>query len=144
MDEAWGVGSRVIERSGEHAGNGWEIWPDGLRSVLKRIHADYGPAAIAITENGATFPEAVDADGSVHDEERRSYLARHLSAAADAVADGVPLAGYFVWSLLDNFEWALGYDTRFGIVHVDFATQRRTIKASGRWYADLLRQASVR
>jgi beta-glucosidase len=144
VDEAWGVGSRVIDRSGEHAGNGWEIWPEGLRSVLKRIHSDYAPAAIAITENGATFPETVDVDGSVRDEARRNYLARHLAAASDAIEDGVPLIAYFVWSLLDNFEWALGYDTRFGIVRVDFATQRRTIKASGRWYADLMRQSSVR
>ncbi|MGH2446051.1 MAG: GH1 family beta-glucosidase [Candidatus Limnocylindria bacterium] len=134
----WGIGSRVLENVGEHAGNGWEIWPDGLRSVLGRIHAEYGPAEIAITENGATFPESVAADGSVDDVERRSYIVRHVRAAGDAIDAGVPLVGYFAWSLLDNFEWALGYGTRFGIVHVDYATQRRTVKSSGLWYRALL------
>jgi len=134
----WGVGSRVVDHVGEHAGNGWEIWPDGLRAVLARVDREYGPPEIAITENGATFPDAASADGSVDDPERRSYIARHLSAAADAIAAGVPLGGYFAWSLLDNFEWAEGYERRFGIVHVDFTTQRRTVKLSGRWYAALL------
>ena len=101
----------------------------------------YAPPAIAITENGATFPDDVATDGWVNDEARRSYLERHLAAAADAIEDGVPLTGYFAWSLLDNFEWALGYGTRFGIVRVDYATQRRTVKASGRWYRDLITRA---
>jgi beta-glucosidase len=134
----WGIGSRVLEHVGEHAGNGWEIWPDGLRSVLGRLHREYSPREIAITENGATFAESVGADGEVDDVERRSYLRRHVRAAADAIGDGVPLVGYFAWSLLDNFEWALGYETRFGIVHVEYATQRRTLKASGSWYRALL------
>ncbi|MGH9172912.1 MAG: glycoside hydrolase family 1 protein, partial [Vicinamibacterales bacterium] len=134
----WGIGSRVVDQVGEHAGNGWEIWPDGLRAVLTRIHDDYAPPEIAVTENGATFPDAVAADGSVDDEARRSYLERHVAAAADAIAGGVPLTAYFAWSLLDNFEWALGYGTRFGIVRVDYPTQRRTVKASGRWYRDLI------
>ena len=138
----WGIGSRVIDHVGEHAGNGWEIWPDGLRSVLCRIQAEYGPGEIAITENGATFPESAGTDGVVRDGERRSYLARHVEAAGAAIGDGVPLVGYFAWSLLDNFEWALGYGTRFGIVRVDYATQRRTVKESGRWYADLIRAAA--
>jgi beta-glucosidase len=137
----WGIGSRVIDEVGEHAGNGWEIWPDGLRAVLGRIHADYAPREIAITENGATFPDIPNPDGEVDDVERRSYLARHLGAAADAIEDGVPLIGYFAWSLLDNFEWALGYDTRFGLVRVDFETQRRIVKASGAWYRDLIARA---
>jgi beta-glucosidase len=106
--------------------------------VLARVNRDYAPREIAITENGATFPDVVSADGGVDDVERRSYIARHVSAAADAIEAGVPLVGYFAWSLLDNFEWAEGYDRRFGIVHVDFATQRRTVKASGEWYSALL------
>jgi len=134
----WGIGSAVIDDVGEHAANGWEIWPDGLRAVLGRIHAEYAPREIAITENGATFPDAPGPDGMVDDTERRSYLARHLEAAADAIDEGVPLVGYFAWSLLDNFEWALGYGTRFGIVRVDFETQRRIVKASGRWYRSLM------
>ena len=139
--ETWGVGSRVVDGVGEIAGNGWEVWPDGLRSVLVRVHRDYRPPAIAITENGATFPEPEHVAGELDDVERRSYLVRHLGAAAAAIAEGVPLVGYFAWSLLDNFEWALGYGTRFGIVHVDFATQGRTVKGSGHWYRSLVASA---
>ena len=137
----WGIGSRVLEATGDRTANGWEIHPDGLRATLARIRRDYAPAAIAVTENGATFLDDVAADGSVHDAERLRYLASHIEAAGDAVAEGVPLIGYFAWSLFDNFEWALGYGTRFGIVHVDFETQRRTVKASGEWYRALLAEA---
>ncbi len=139
----WGIGARVLDRVGEHTGNGWEIWPDGLRSVMARIHDDYRPARMAITENGATFPDPVPVDGSVSDGDRRHYLARHLAAVADARDGGAPIDAYFVWSLLDNFEWAEGYGHRFGIVHVDFETQRRTLKESGRFYADLIRHSSA-
>jgi beta-glucosidase len=93
---------------------------------------------VAITENGTTFEDAVGPDGGVEDGQRRQYLASHLEAAAAAIGEGVPLIGYFAWSLLDNFEWAEGYRTRFGLVHVDFATQHRTIKASGQWYRALV------
>ncbi len=117
---------------------GWEVFSQGLTDILVRVHRDYAPKAIFVTENGAAYPEGPDADGRVHDERRRAYLEGHLSACCDAVDAGVPLAGYFVWSLLDNFEWAHGYRMRFGLVHVDFATQRRTIKESGRWLARVL------
>ena len=137
----WGIGARVLEAAGDRTANGWEIHPDGLRATLVRIKRDYDPFAIAITENGATFEDAVADDGSVADSERLHYIEAHLEAAAAAIAEDVPLIGYFAWSLLDNFEWALGYGTRFGIVHVDFATQRRTIKASGEWYSALLAAA---
>ena len=137
-DAGWGIGARALEGSGEVTAVGWEIHPEGLRATLGWITRDYAPPAIAVTENGATFPDTVAADGAVEDPERLRYYVGHIGAAADAIADGVPLIGYFAWSLLDNFEWALGYGTRFGIVHVDFATQRRTVKASGRWYRDLL------
>ena len=134
----WGIGGRGVKGGTEWAGNGWEIWPDGLRASLRRVWDDYRPAQIVVSENGAAFPDVVAADGSVDDADRRSYVERHLTAVADAIEEGVPMTGYFVWSLLDNFEWALGYGTRFGIVHVDFGTQRRTVKASGRWYRDLI------
>jgi beta-glucosidase len=137
----WGIGAQVLEARGERTANGWEIHPDGLRATLVRIARDYAPPAIAITENGAAFDDAVTPEG-VEDGERLAYLASHLAAAADAIGEGVPLIGYFAWSLLDNFEWALGYGTRFGIVHVDFATQRRTIKASGHWYRSLIGAAT--
>ena len=134
----WGIGARVIDDVGERSGNGWEVWPDGLRSVLTRVHAEYAPVELAITENGATFPDPRPVNGTVADEARASYLARHIAALADARSAGVPVTAYFVWSLLDNFEWGEGYGHRFGIVHVDFETQRRTIKDSGRFYAALL------
>jgi beta-glucosidase len=139
-DAAWGIGARTLEAVGPRTASGWEIHPDGLRATLVRIARDYAPPAIAITENGAAFEDVVTPEG-VEDTERRDYIASHLSAAADAIGEGVPLIGYFAWSLLDNFEWALGYGTRFGIVHVDFGTQRRRIKSSGDWYRSLLATA---
>jgi beta-glucosidase len=120
---------------------GWEPYPDGLRLTLERLHHEYAPASIMITENGAAYSDAVAADGAVADPDRTAYLASHVAAVADARDAGVPVDGYFVWSLLDNYEWAEGYAQRFGIVRVDFETQRRTIKQSGRWYRDLLAAA---
>ena len=134
----WGIGARVLQASGERTAIGWEIHPDGLRATLARVAREYGPPALAVTENGATFADAVAADGSVDDPERVRYMAAHLAAAADAIEADVPLIGYFAWSLLDNFEWALGYDAPFGIAHVEFATQRRTLKVSGKWYRALI------
>lgn len=144
VTEDWGIGARVMDGVGQHTGNGWEVWPDGLRAVLSRIHAEYGPLPLAVTENGATFPDSVASDGSVEDRERRDYLRRHIAALADARDAGAPVDAYFVWSLLDNFEWGEGYGHRFGIVHVDFTTQRRTVKDSGRFYAALLAATSDR
>jgi beta-glucosidase len=117
----------------------WEVYPAGLTATLRRMTEDYGARRIYVTENGSAYPDVVGPDGQVHDPERIRYLERHLAACADAVRAGVPLAGYFAWSLMDNFEWAYGYDKRFGLVHVDYATQRRTIKSSGHRYADLIR-----
>jgi beta-glucosidase len=111
----------------------WEIQPDGLTRILLRLHEDYtGPAGVRlhVTENGAAFDDVVEADGSVQDLNRRSYLRAHLAATLDAREAGVPVDGYFAWSLLDNFEWAWGYEKRFGIVRVDYDTQERTPKAS--------------
>lgn len=117
---------------------GWEVQPEGLNRLLQRLHQDYtGPCgtALYVTENGAAYPDEVEADGAVHDPERIAYLDLHLRAVAEAIDAGVDVRGYFLWSLLDNFEWALGYSKRFGIVHVDYATQQRRIKDSGHWYA---------
>jgi beta-glucosidase len=127
---------------GERTGTGWEVYPEGLTEILLRVHRDYGPLELLITENGSAWDDVPDADGAVEDEARVRYLEAHLSAAAEAIEAGVPLAGYFAWSLLDNFEWAEGYTKRFGIVRVDYPTQRRTVKASGRRYAELVRAAS--
>ena len=108
--------------------------------LLTRVHRDYAPGPIYLTENGSTFDDVVLPDGRIVDAERRSYLARHLAAAREAIARGVPLEGYFAWSLLDNFEWAEGYVRRFGLTHVDFTTQQRRLKASGEWFAQFLRR----
>jgi beta-glucosidase len=116
---------------------GWEVDPDGLRDLLLWIHETYDAPSIYVTENGAAFDDQLEA-GAVHDVERTSYLERHVAAVAQAMDRGVDVKGYFVWSLLDNFEWAFGYEQRFGIVHVDFASQARTIKDSGLWYRDTI------
>jgi len=117
---------------------GWEVYPRGLYDLLLRVHQDYGPLPLYITENGAAYPDRVE-QGRVHDPERIAYLEQHVAQAAEAIAAGVPLKGYFLWSLLDNFEWSFGYERRFGIVYVDFATQKRIIKDSGLWYQSFLK-----
>jgi beta-glucosidase len=124
----------------ERTATGWEVYPEGLTEILVRMHRDYEPAALVVTENGAAYEDVPADDGTVVDDDRVRYLGAHLSAAADAIDVGVPLTGYFVWSLLDNFEWAEGYSKRFGIVRVDYETQQRTVKASGRRYAELIRR----
>jgi beta-glucosidase len=118
---------------------GWEMYPSGLEQLLVRVNEEYRPARIFVTESGAAWPDHVTPSGTVEDKERTDYLEQHIDACAAAAAGGVPVAGYFVWSLLDNFEWSYGYDKRFGLVHVDFATQLRTVKASGYRYAELIR-----
>ncbi len=128
---------------------GWEVEADALRRVLVRLHEEY-PAIgagtdLVITENGAAYDDRVSTDPvtgeeQVQDEDRRLYLEQHLRACAAAIAEGVPLRGYLAWSLLDNFEWAFGYDRRFGLVRVDYDTQLRTPKASALWFSEVIRQ----
>jgi beta-glucosidase len=130
-----------VPAGAERTAMGWEVYPEGLTEILDRLHRDHGPIDLYVTENGAAYDDVPGDDGYIDDEDRARYLERHLSAAADALDAGVPLAGYFVWSLLDNFEWAEGYSKRFGIVRVDYETQRRTVKASGRRYAEIVRAA---
>ena len=122
----------------EHTEMGWEVHPAGLYDILTRVQRDYAPVKIYLTENGASYGDGPAADGRVRDDRRQRYLHDHVAAAGRAIQEGVPLAGYFVWSLLDNFEWARGYAQRFGIVWVDYATQQRTIKESGYWYARVI------
>jgi beta-glucosidase len=117
---------------------GWEVYPQALRDVLVRVHRDYAPRAIAVTENGAAFADQWDGSDHVRDLQRVHYIREHIRTLGEALAEGVPLRGYFVWSLLDNFEWAEGYSKRFGIVYIDYPTQRRIVKDSGRWYADFI------
>jgi beta-glucosidase len=121
----------------EHTAMDWIVDPRGLLDLLTRLDRDYAPAALYVTENGAAYADPPPRDGRVDDPRRLRYLARHLAAAHRAIGQGVPLRGYFAWSLLDNFEWAQGYAKRFGLVYVDYPTQERTIKASGYWYRDV-------
>lgn len=116
---------------------GWEVHPRGLEELLLRLHRDYPPVRLYVTENGAAYADGPDAAGQVADARRIRYLAQHLAAARRALAAGAPLHGYFVWSLMDNFEWAHGYAKRFGLLWVDHATQRRTPKDSAWWYRDV-------
>jgi len=103
-----------------------------------RLHRDYAPSAIYVTENGAAYPDVRGHDGTVNDPERQSYLQEYLAGASRALAQGVPLRGYFAWSLFDNFEWAWGYWKRFGLVYIDYATLERVPKGSFYWYRDLI------
>jgi beta-glucosidase len=118
---------------------GWEVYADGLEQLLRRVHEEYHVPRVYVTENGSAWPDEIEPDGQVQDKDRIDYLEQHLDAAVRAAGSGAPLAGYFAWSLLDNFEWAYGYAKRFGLVHVDYETQRRTVKASGYRYADIIR-----
>jgi len=116
----------------------WEIYPDALREILSWVHTRYAPPSMMITENGAAFKDEPDDAGRVNDSARVAYLQTYLSKAHQAFEEGVPLTGYFLWSLLDNFEWSYGFSKRFGIIHVDYETQRRTVKRSGEWYAQTI------
>ena len=117
---------------------GWEIFPDGLANILTRIHREYAPKALIITESGAAFDDHWDGSHDIHDQQRTDYLQRHVQTVAQVIREGVPIKGYCVWSFLDNFEWSEGYRKRFGLVYVDYPTQRRIIKDSGRWYASFV------
>ena len=128
-------GSRVT-------GTGREIYPQGLYDILIRVHQDYAPRKILVTENGAAFPDVLT-EGRVEDPAREDFLHDHILEVHRALQDGVPVAGYSVWSLLDNFEWHHGYDNRFGLIYVDYRTQARIIKRSGRWYAEVTRENGV-
>jgi beta-glucosidase len=118
----------------ERTGMGWEVFPQGLTDLLAWLHEAYAPAAIYVTENGAAFADTYIEGDTVADPARQAFIAAHIEAGARALARGVPLRGYFVWSLLDNFEWAHGYAQRFGLVYIDYPSQRRLVKQSGRWY----------
>lgn len=128
--------TRAAERAAEPAATsfGWSVIPDSLREVLRRVAAQTGTLPIYVTENGASFFDYVDPNGHVVDEERVDYLRGYLTAAAEAISEGVPVKGYYAWSFLDNFEWAEGYSKRFGLVFVDYRTQERIPKLSAHWY----------
>lgn len=122
---------------------GQEVYPEGLYSLAMMMKTEYGNPPVIITENGAAFEDRLEGD-EVHDPKRTSYLRTYLEALSRAIAEGADVRGYFVWSLLDNFEWAQGTRPRFGIVYVDYPSQRRVVKDSGRWYARLIRASRGR
>ena len=128
---------RVSPDDSQYTAMEWEVSPQGLYDILHYVHENYAVPALYITENGAAFADEVSDDGQVHDETRVDYLRQHFSQAQRAIDDGIPLKGYFVWSLMDNFEWALGYDKRFGLIYVDYPTQTRIIKDSGYFLAQV-------
>ena len=121
----------------------WEVHPPAFGRLLRRVHRDYKLPHVFITENGAAFRDEVSADGHVHDPRRLNYLREHLQQIQSAIEAGVDVRGYFLWSLLDNFEWSYGFSKRFGIVHVDFKTQKRIVKDSGEWYARVIAQNEI-
>jgi beta-glucosidase len=137
------VGSNDVEfvsRDVPRTAMGWEVDAQGLYDVLSRVQRDYGPPPLYVTENGAAYADEVGDDGTVADPLRVAYLDSHFRTAHRAIADGIDLRGYFVWTLLDNFEWARGYTMRFGLVYVDYPTQRRIPKQSARWFSEVTRR----
>lgn len=138
-----GDGSQVKVPNAEYTEMGWEVCPNALERLLLRLNDDYDLPPIYITENGAALDDQLTDDGHVHDTRRIKYLHDHLAAIRKAMKLGVRVSGYFVWSLLDNFEWAHGYSKRFGLIHVDYATQKRVLKDSAYWYEKVIRRNEV-
>ncbi|MEU7694177.1 GH1 family beta-glucosidase [Microbispora hainanensis] len=122
---------------------GWEVDDSGLLEMLRRISDEYPRIPLYISENGAAYDDVIGEDGTVHDPERVAYIEAHLRTCHTAIESGIPLQGYFAWSLMDNFEWAWGYGKRFGLVYVDYETQARTMKSSALWYADTIRHGGL-
>ncbi|MBN1400331.1 MAG: beta-glucosidase [Anaerolineae bacterium] len=133
----------TLHPEGEYTAMDWEVYPQGLTDLLVRLARDYGAPDMYITENGCAYEDELTADGQVHDVKRVAYLKAHFAAVQQAIAQGVPLKGYFVWSLLDNFEWALGYSRRFGVVYVDYGTQRRYLKDSAKYLASVAQENAL-
>jgi beta-glucosidase len=138
--DATGMQVGHVHVPGEYTEMDWLVYPQGLYDLLRRLASDYPTGPLYVTENGAAYPDEPPRDGRVDDPQRMAYYAMHVGACQQAIADGVPLAGYFAWSLMDNFEWAFGYTRRFGITYVDYDTQARTLKNSGRFYSLVARQ----
>ncbi|MFI9004455.1 GH1 family beta-glucosidase [Streptomyces sp. NPDC053541] len=134
---------RFVPVDGPRTAMDWPVDADGLHGLLVRLRDELPGVPLLVTENGAAYEDYADPSGQVKDPERVAYLRGHLEAVHRALADGADVRGYFLWSLLDNFEWAYGYSKRFGIVHVDFASQRRTLKDSARWYADVIARGGL-
>jgi beta-glucosidase len=129
---------RTVFENPDPTDMGWEVYPEGLYEILGRIHFDYNYPQIYITENGAAYPDVIDEQGQVDDSLRISYLRGHLLSVSKAIRAGVPVKGYFAWSLMDNFEWSFGFAKRFGLIYVDYETQMRILKNSAHWYRKVI------
>jgi beta-glucosidase len=132
-----------IPQPGPYTDMGWPIRPEAFTDLLLRVHKDYPEIPLVITENGCAYPDVVAIDGGVHDPDRIDYVARHLAAVHDAIVAGADVRGYYLWSLMDNFEWAWGYSKRFGMIHVDYDTLVRTPKDSALWFRDVIAANAV-
>ena len=128
------------ERDVPQTDMGWELYPQGLYELLERINREYHPKQLMVTENGASYADGPDNNGKVHDQRRIDYLQNHIQMVWDAIQAGIPVTAYLQWSLMDNFEWARGYSQRFGAIHVDYETQKRTIKDSAYWFSDVIKR----
>lgn len=137
------VQAEPVNPEGNEYSQMWEIYPEGFFDLLERVHKEYHPETIYITENGICVPDGVDFDNRVRDYRRIDYLQSHIAQVHRAIQAGVPVKGYMVWSLLDNFEWAYGYQMRFGLVYVDFDNQKRIIKDSGNWYGKVIENNGI-
>jgi beta-glucosidase len=126
------------QEASEYTMMDWEVYPQGIYEQLTRLHREYHLPNIYVIENGAAFADTIAPDGKVHDPRRQHYLREHLLQVHRALSEGVPLRGYHVWALMDNFEWSLGYDRRFGLTYIDYATQQRVLKESAFWYKDVI------
>jgi beta-glucosidase len=133
----------TVFSSGVFTDMGWEVYAEGLYNILMRVHRDYSPKALFVAENGASYADAPDEAGRIADARRIDFMRQHIGSVHRALQAGAPLTGYFVWSILDNFEWSKGYSQRFGMVWVDFDTQARLVKDSGKWYARLIGSNSL-
>ena len=128
------------ERDVPQTDMGWELYPQGLYELLERINREYHPKQLMVTENGASYADGPDNNGKVHDQRRIDYLQNHIQMVWKAIQAGIPVTAYLQWSLMDNFEWARGYSQRFGAIHVDYETQKRTIKDSAYWFSDVIKR----
>jgi beta-glucosidase len=134
----------AMPQDGPYTSMGWRIEAGAFTELLLRVHRDYPEVPLMVTENGAAFEDVVAADGAVHDADRIDYVHGHLEAVHSAIEAGADVRGYFLWSLMDNFEWAWGFSKRFGIVHVDYETLQRTAKDSALWYRDVIAANAIR
>lgn len=137
------TGGRLVPGPGPRTEFGWEVWPSAIYQMIKRIDADYGHPPIFVTENGCSYSTAPGADGRVHDDKRIDFYQGYVGQVARALDEGCDVRGYYAWTLLDNFEWAMGFSQRFGLAFTDFETRKRTIKDSGYWFRDLIAKNEI-